>query len=119
MQINTILAGENTISEFISEDILIKTPQDALDLIGNLETDFIILYDHNFEKDFFDLSTRKLGEILQKFTNYRIKLAIVGDFDKYPSKVLKAFIYESNAHREYLFVPSKDQVIKIWQKITV
>jgi len=30
--------------------------------------------------DFFDLSTGLAGEILQKFVNYHVKIAIVGDF---------------------------------------
>lgn len=116
MDIHTITAGNNQISEFISKEILINNIDDALDIIGNAPSEHIILHEYNFEKDLFDLSTRKLGEILQKFTNYRIKLAIIGDFDKYPSQTLKDFIYESNKHGDYLFVKSKAQVIKTWQK---
>ncbi|HQE49580.1 MAG TPA: DUF4180 domain-containing protein, partial [Fervidobacterium sp.] len=43
-------------------------------------------------EEFFDLSTRLAGEILQKFVNYNIKIAIVGDFSKYTSKSLRDFI---------------------------
>ena len=35
-------------------------------------------------------------EILQKFSNYRMKLAIVGDFSGYRSKSLRDFIGECN-----------------------
>ena len=115
MKIKSILAGSRQISEIVSNKILIKNVEDALGIIGNAGTDYMILYDYNFEPDFFDLSTRKLGEILQKFTTYYRKLAIIGDFDKYPSKTLKDFIYESNKYGDYLFVKSIDEVIKRWQ----
>lgn len=105
----------NTIGTYIiSDQILIRTEQDALDIMGETGTDTIILHDHNFEKDFFDLSTRKLGDIFQKFANYHIRLAIIGDFSTYPSKVLPNFIAESNRQQKFLFVPSLEDVKKIW-----
>lgn len=116
MKIKLINNGNISISEIISEKAIIKNEQDALDVMANVSTDHIVLHEYNFEKDFFDLSTRIAGEILQKFTNYRIKLAIIGDFVKYQSKSLKDFIYESNKHGDYLFVSSMDEVIKIWGK---
>ena len=113
MHTNTITLGNKKITGIISSKILIKSTQDALDLMANTSTDYIILYEHNFEKEFFDLSTYIAGEILQKFTNYHIKLAIIGDFPKYKSKSLKDFIYESNKNREYLFVSSIEEVKRI------
>ena len=115
MKIKFISAGNRQISEIVSKEVLIKNVQDALDLIGDADSDYIILHDYNFEKDFFDLSTGKLGEVLQKFTTYYKKLAIIGNFDIYPSKTLKDFIYESNKHGAYLFVKSIEEVIKKWQ----
>ena len=73
MEIKTHTAGQNQISEIVSDDIIIKTIDDTLDIIGNADSEFIVLHDYNFEKDFFDLSTKKLGDILQKFTTYRIR----------------------------------------------
>lgn len=55
--------------------------------------------------DFFVLSTRLAGEVLQKFTNYGVRLAIFGDFSKYTSKPLKDFIYESNKGKSFYFQP--------------
>jgi hypothetical protein len=115
MKIKTVMAGDNVVSEVLSKNILIRNTQDALDLYGTVYSDFIILYEHNFEKDFFDLSTRKLGDVLQKFTNFRTKVAVIGNFDKYNSKTLKDFIYESNKHGDYLFVSSISEVIRKWK----
>ena len=62
--------------------------------------------------DFFVLSTRIAGEILQKFINYQFKFAIVGDFSGYTSKPLKDFIYESNKGRDIFFVSSEEDAIE-------
>lgn len=114
MKTNTFTINNIKIIEIISDEILIRTTQDALDIMANNDSDHLVLHEHNFEKDFFDLSTQKLGEILQKFTNYQIKLAVIGDFEKFPSQSLKAFIYESNRRKNYLFVSSMDEVKRIW-----
>ncbi len=66
--------------------------QDALDIMVTADEKGarkIIMYEKNIHPDFFLLRTRLAGEILQKFTNYMVNLAIVGDFDKYNSKSLK------------------------------
>ncbi|NTU72690.1 DUF4180 domain-containing protein [Candidatus Roizmanbacteria bacterium] len=107
--------GNKEITEIVT-DTVIKNTQDAVDLLGSAGNAYVILYDRNFEPDFFDLSTRKLGEILQKFANYQVKLAIVGDFEKYPSKTLKEFIFESNRQGDYLFVASVEDAIERWSR---
>jgi len=114
MRTKPIVIGKITAVEVISNEVIVRSEQDALDLMATVSSDRIILHEHNFEKDFFDLSTRIAGEVLQKFTNYHVKLAIIGDFRKFPSKSLKDFIYESNKNGQYLFVDSIEEVIKIW-----
>ena len=56
----------------------------------------VIVHEQSLSDTFFDLKTGVAGEILQKCSTYGIKLAIIGDFEKYKSKSLKAFISESN-----------------------
>lgn len=114
MQTQTLNYKTITATYCISDSIIIRSEQDALDLMGETSTDAIILHDYNFDKDFFDLSTRKLGDVLQKFTNYRVNLAIIGDFRKYPSNSLPDFINETNRHRKYIFVSSLEEVGTFW-----
>lgn len=86
------------IAEIISDDMIIQSAQDGLDLMGNIYYqgfDKVIIYEKNITPEFFDLKTRIAGEILQKFSNYRIGLAIVGDFSKYESKSMKDFILKA------------------------
>ena len=52
------------------------------------------------------------GEILQKFTTYRVELAIIGDFSKYPGKSIRDFIYESNRYGRINFVNSREEAIE-------
>lgn len=115
MKINPIVISDIIANEIISEDILINNADDALDIMASTSADHLILHECNFKKEFFDLSTRIAGDVLQKFTNYRVKLAIIGNFDKFTSKSLRDFIYESNKNGSYLFVGSIEEVIKIWQ----
>ncbi|MGO4834801.1 DUF4180 domain-containing protein, partial [Rhizobiaceae sp. 2RAB30] len=57
--------------------------------------------------DFFPLSTRRAGTILQKFSNLGTRVAIVGDLSEEVarSRALRDFIYESNSRDQVWFVP--------------
>ena len=115
MQITTIKAENTDIAIVRSEDTIINNIQSALDLIAtvNYETgaDYIILNKTAITEEFFDLKTKLAGEILQKFINYRVKVAIVGDFSIYASKSLKDFIYESNNGNALFFLKNKKEAI--------
>ncbi len=114
MEIKTHQTNNLTIAEIISKNIIIATIEDGTDLVGNLYYqgfDKVVLYEKNIIPSFFDLKTRMAGEILQKFSNYKIRLAIVGDFDKYGSKSLNDFIFEGNKGSVINFVASIEQVL--------
>lgn len=99
-----------------SDEVLISDVQSALDFMMsvNYETGShsIVLKKEAVIEDFFVLSTRIAGEVLQKFITYQFKLAIVGDFSGYTSKPLKDFIYESNKGRDIFFVSSEENAIE-------
>lgn len=52
----------------------------------------IALNKEAISEDFFKFSRKLAGETLQKFANYHIKFAIIGDFSSYTSKPLKDFL---------------------------
>ncbi len=114
MKIKIIPLKADQATYFISGNMLISSEEDMLNLMSQARSQTIILHDYNFQKDFFDLSTRKLGEILQKCANYRIRMAIIGDFGLYPSKILPNYIAESNRHKEFIFVSSLEEVTEMW-----
>lgn len=106
--------GNTGIAEVATNQIVINQVEDGVDLIGNIYYqgfDKVILYKENFSSDFFDLKTGMAGEILQKFSNYRVRLAVVGDFSAYTNKSLQDFIRESNTGKLVNFLSSKEEAI--------
>ncbi|MBB6672923.1 DUF4180 domain-containing protein [Cohnella nanjingensis] len=99
-----------------SSEILIADVQSALDLMATVryeaDCDRIVIGKSLLSESFFDLKTRLAGEILQKFINYRVKLAIVGDFSAYGSRSLRDFIYECNNGTDFFFLPTEQQAIE-------
>lgn len=116
MNIETYNINDKKIAEIITDKIILKTTEDGLDLLGNLNYqgfDKIILYEKNIIPDFFDLKTKIAGDILQKFTQYQMPLIIIGDFSKFNSKSLNDFIFESNKGKQINFVTSQSEAIKV------
>jgi len=112
MEIKTHQINDQKIAEVTADGLIIATIGDGTDLIGNLyyqDFDKVIIHEENITPDFFDLKTGIAGEILQKFSTYRMRLAIVGDFSKYPGKSLKDFIYESNKTGRINFLSSTSE----------
>ena len=116
MEVNIVTENGKDIAIINSNDLLITDVQSALDLMATVryETncDRIILDKSSICGDFFDLRTKLAGEILQKFVNYHMKIAIVGDFFMYNSKSLKDFIYESNKGKYVFFLSDEKQAIE-------
>ena len=115
MQIKTHEINNTKIAEVVSDKIIIQSVQDGLDLLGNIyyqDFDKIIIYEENITPEFFDLKTKIAGEILQKFSNYRVRLAIVGDFTMYESKSIKDFIFESNKTQHINFTKNLTEALE-------
>ncbi|WP_339606616.1 DUF4180 domain-containing protein [uncultured Roseivirga sp.] len=109
MNIETHEIEGKQIAEVTSDTLIINEKEDGLDLLGNLYFqgfDHVIIYKRNITPDFFNLKTGIAGEILQKFSTYRVKLAIVGDFAEHQSKSLGDFIFESNKMGQINFCES-------------
>ena len=115
MDINLININDVYIAEIVSDTVEINNAQDALDILANCayqDARRIIIDQKNITDSFFDLKTTLAGDILQKFSNYNVKLAVVGDFSGYSSKSLRDFIYESNKAGRISFVTTKDEAVE-------
>jgi hypothetical protein len=83
-------------------------------MIMDSSAEGIIVHQENIDEQFFDLRSGLAGEMLQKVVNYRLRLAIVGDFSIYESNSLRAFISESNRSNSIAFVKTiEDALIKL------
>ena len=114
MKIVTHHINHVKVAEIIADSTILNSTEDGLELLGNLYYqgyDKIIIYEQHITPDFFNLKTRIAGEILQKFVQYQMPLAIVGDFSKYRSKSLYDFIYECNKGKQINFVPDLNSAL--------
>ncbi|WP_030171817.1 DUF4180 domain-containing protein [Spirillospora albida] len=87
----------------------IATLEDALDLVGAVfqGADTVAVPASRLDERFFSLGTRFAGEIMQKFVNYRLRLAVIGDISRHleTSPALRALVRESNSAGHIWFVP--------------
>jgi hypothetical protein len=98
----------------IREDgIIIKDADDAFGLFVMNTGSTIIMKRENRVDTFFDVSPGIAGEILQKFSKYHKRTAIVGDFTDIKSTSLKDFMCESNKTGQILYVTTLEEALKI------
>lgn len=116
MKIEIIMENGVPVAVPAGEGKLITGAQDALDLAVTVKHETgaqcIAMDKKNIAEEFFILSSGMAGEILQKYINYHVKLAVWGDFSHYTSKPLHDFIYESNQGRDFFFVDTKEEAVK-------
>ena len=115
MKIKTHTVNNTKIAEVIAENSIIESIEDGSQLVADIyyqDFDRIVLYEKNITPLFFNLKNGIAGEILQKFSNFRVRLAIIGDFEKYESKSIKDFIFESNKNLQINFVNSLEEGLR-------
>lgn len=116
MKIEKIVQNGTVVAHIVSDKKEITDTESALSLMMSakyeVQTDNILISKELICEDFFILSSGLAGEILQKFINYHIRIAIYGDYSRYTSKPLKDFIYECNNGRDVFFVATKEEGIQ-------
>ena len=110
-----MLGKNNDIASVESGSVLIVDARSALDLAVSIQYESgcsaMVIPKSAFCEDFFKLSTRIAGEVLQKYVNYGLKMSIVGDFSCYDSRALRDFIYESNRGKHFFFVATVEEAV--------
>lgn len=105
-----------TVAVITGQEKAITDAQSALDLIMTAKyeagSSLLAVDKAAVAENFFILSSGLAGEVLQKFINYRAKIAIFGDFSGYTSKPLKDFIYESNQGKDVFFVSTWEEAVE-------
>lgn len=87
----------------------ISTPEESTDLIGDawsVQATLVAVPADRFARDFFVLQSRFAGDFIQKFVNYRLQLAILGDIEEHldASGALRDFVWESNRGEHVWFL---------------
>lgn len=90
----------------------VLAPTDLIAHALGERADVICLPTSRLADGFFDLRTGVAGEYAQKFVNYRIRVAVVGDISDHleRSEALRAFVNESNRGRQLWFLPTQAEV---------
>src|SRR3954453_1256047 len=90
---------------------MLAQESDALDIIGEAfgqQAELVVIPVGRLTPDFFRLGTGLADAVLQKFTNYNLRVAIVGDISAYTdtSVPLSDFVRESNRRGQVRFLVS-------------
>lgn len=112
MALNFLIQNGIPVAELMQGSPVIENTQDFLDIMADAAHNGavgIIVDENQLPAGFFELKTGIAGDILQKFSNYKMYLAIIGNFSKYKSKSLQDFIRESNRGGKIIFAGSKDE----------
>jgi hypothetical protein len=107
----TVVAGDTRIVQWPASGLKVETAAQANDLIGEAwsqDASWVAVPVDAFAPEVFQLKTRILGEITQRFANYRLGLAIIGDIPValLQSQALQDYIREANQGANIWFVAS-------------
>lgn len=94
-------------------DKTIESGIDFLELVYSTDNSTLAINKESLSQDFFDLSTKVAGDILQKVSNYNLRLIILGDFKNITSQSLNDFIYESNKRGSVVFAESIEKAVNL------
>ncbi|WNG34876.1 DUF4180 domain-containing protein [Archangium violaceum] len=88
--------------------ISIRTVRDVTDAIGAcFGAEGILFTEEDLAPEFFNLRSGLAGEFLQKFVNYRLRVAIVVPHPEVHGERFKELAYEHRSHPLVRFVPSR------------
>jgi len=93
----------------------LRSGRDVTDLMSMAwehRANLVVISAKRLGDDFFRLKTGIAGEIVQKFVNYHLRLAIVGDITRYleESTALRDFVRESNRGNHIWFVTDLEEL---------
>lgn len=103
------------VAEIIADGVVLSCAEDGMDIISecfSVDAQGIIMHEENLSPDFFELRTRLAGEVLQKFTQYHIRFAVVMDIARVESKSLRDFIRESNRGGNVIFASTAAEAME-------
>lgn len=90
--------------EVISSETPIRSANDALDIVSTCyehDACLIMIHSEALDDDFFKLRTGVAGEILQKFINYKFKVALIVSSEEKIKGKFKELLAETNKGNDY------------------
>jgi len=102
-----VIASEHGIS--------IRSRDDVADAVGASLGRGLILSESDLGAEFFDLRTGLAGELIQKFVNYRTRVAIVVATPEGHGERFSELAYEHATHPSVRFVRTVDDALRWMQ----
>lgn len=111
MKTKTVTSQKGEISLIEDLALPLRTGSELLEVLMNSPSETVALKASDLDAAFFDLKTGVAGDMLQKVSNYRMRLVILGDFTVVSSRSLQDFIRESNQRGQVIFTETLDEAI--------
>jgi hypothetical protein len=112
MTISQTPTGDLRLYEVDAIGSTLRSASDILSEVFSAGANFAVLPVGRLDPAFFQLRTGLAGEIMQKFVNYGIRLAIIGDISSLTaaSEPLHDLVYEMNQGTDIWFIPTREQL---------
>lgn len=99
----------------VDAEPVISSADDVNDVIGSAwgeSISLVALPVARLDPEFFRLRSQLAGDVLQKFVNYRLQLAIIGDITEQlaASEALRDFVWESNRGDHVWFLADEEEL---------
>ena len=106
-----------TVLECSPDGALVDGDRAAMDLIAEAmghDAELVALPVERLPDEFFSLRSGLAGIVAQKFVNYRMRLAVVGDVTAHVerSTALRDFVRETNRGNQLWFVASRAELVE-------
>lgn len=111
MKETTVNSAKGSISLIEELALPLRTGADLLQVLMNSPSDTVALNAADLDERFFELRTGVAGDMLQKVSNYQMRLIILGDFTDVKSQSLRDFIFESNNRGQVIFADTVESAI--------
>ena len=106
------MVGDREVVEVVEDALCLQNDREFLDLTASLRADDFLFRKEHFDAAFYDLRSGFAGEVMQKISNYGLRMGVVGDFSSIDSRSLRDFIRECNAGRRVVFLDSREAVLE-------
>lgn len=108
-------SGQNYL-EVVSANPPLYTENDALDLISlcwehNINS--LMIHSRALADEFFDLSTKSAGYMIQKFVNYNVKAAVILPPDLIHSARFREMVLEANKGNQFRLYENEEDA-QLW-----
>lgn len=114
MRAETIATGKGELSLCrLEKEERVSSLADFLELLVSCPSETLVLRREDLAEAFFDLKSGLAGEFLQKISNYRRRMIVLGDFRELRSRALEDFIRESNGTGKVVFAGELDRAVAL------